>query len=147
MAVGGTPEELARYAPQTSDRVSSWGTRPQRTLKDCWYAAADLLLIPFPHARHYAYYVAAQALQIPPGGKPMIVTDLPSVREIVSSRRPSGGAGRRCIPGPRKSAGPMDDRRMRPCAPVRAAVVRTICLGRNTRRIAAPSLAADGGAL
>lgn len=147
VAVGGTPEELARYAPQASDRVRLVGHQPQRTLKD-WYAAADLLLMPFPHTEHYAYYMSPLKLfEYLRSGKPMIVTDLPSVREIVSESSAFFAA-----PGDAASLAAeirraMDDPSDAAVRAGRAAELsERYTWAERARRIAA-FLAADGGAL
>jgi len=62
------------------------GHQPQATLGK-FYAAADLLLMPFPYTEHYAYYMSPLKLfEYLMSGVPMIATDLPSVREILSEK-------------------------------------------------------------
>ncbi|OGL73260.1 hypothetical protein A3E39_01340 [Candidatus Uhrbacteria bacterium RIFCSPHIGHO2_12_FULL_60_25] len=86
IAVGGTPEEIARYRPRVQDGTELRGHVPQADLKR-FYAAADLLLMPFPHTEHYALYMSPLKLfEYLMSGVPMVVTDLPSVREIVDER-------------------------------------------------------------
>ncbi|MBU1349023.1 glycosyltransferase, partial [Patescibacteria group bacterium] len=59
------------------------GHQPQKDLKR-FYAAADLLLMPFPYTKHYAYFMSPLKLfEYLMSGVPMVVTDLQSVREIV----------------------------------------------------------------
>lgn len=84
LAVGGTPQELERYSGKTGKHVRLLGHQPQATLGK-FYAAADLLLMPFPYTEHYAYYMSPLKLfEYLVSGVPMVATDLPSVREIVS---------------------------------------------------------------
>lgn len=83
MAVGGTPEELAAYVELEHKGVGLVGHQPQKELKR-FYAAADLLLMPHPWNEHYAYYVSPLKLfEYLRAGVPMVVSDLPSLREIV----------------------------------------------------------------
>jgi glycosyltransferase involved in cell wall biosynthesis len=84
LAVGGTPEELYKMQTKREEGIEFVGHQPQSDLKN-YYAAADLLLMPFPFTEHYAYYMSPLKLfEYLASGVPMIVTDLPSVREIVS---------------------------------------------------------------
>ncbi|QQR60712.1 glycosyltransferase family 4 protein [Candidatus Uhrbacteria bacterium] len=84
LAVGGTPQELERYSVKADTSVRLLGHQPQATLGK-FYAAADLLLMPFPYTEHYAYYMSPLKLfEYLMSGVPMVATDLPSVREIVS---------------------------------------------------------------
>lgn len=84
LAVGGTPQELERYASKVGPNVRLLGHQPQATLGK-FYTVADLLLMPFPYTEHYAYYMSPLKLfEYLMSGVPMVVTDLPSVREIVS---------------------------------------------------------------
>ncbi|MBD3251379.1 glycosyltransferase [Candidatus Uhrbacteria bacterium] len=87
IAVGGTQEDLARYASmQDLDGIRLLPHVPQGELKR-FYAAADVLLMPFPYREHYAYYMSPLKLFEYLRTKiPMIVTDLPSVREIVDEQ-------------------------------------------------------------
>ncbi len=86
LAVGGTKEELERYRKDAEDGIELMGHQPQREL-GAFYAAADVLLMPFPWTEHYAYYMSPLKLfEYLWSGIPMIVTDLPSVRDIVDER-------------------------------------------------------------
>ncbi len=86
LAVGGTPDEILKYKPWATDRVRFRGHQPQSMLGK-FYAAADLLLMPFPYTEHYAYYMSPLKLfEYLMSGVPMVATDLPSVREIVSEK-------------------------------------------------------------
>jgi len=87
LAVGGTSEELERYKDKKCDGIELLGHQPQDELKN-YYAAADLLLMPFPWTEHYAYYMSPLKLfEYLMSGVPMVVTDLPSVREIVNEKQ------------------------------------------------------------
>lgn len=84
IAAGGTKEELTRYRSEPG--ISFLPHRPQAELKN-FYAAADVLLMPFPFNEHYAYFMSPLKLfEYLISGIPMIVSDLPSVREIVSEK-------------------------------------------------------------
>jgi len=86
LAVGGTRQELERYSSKLGANVRLMGHQPQATLGK-FYAAADLLLMPFPYTEHYAYYMSPLKLfEYLMSGVPMIATDLPSVREILSEK-------------------------------------------------------------
>ncbi len=85
-AVGGTVEDLAAAAALREEGITFEGHRPQRELKN-EYAAADLLLMPFPYTEHYAFYMSPLKLfEYLMSGVPMVVTDLPSVREVVDEQ-------------------------------------------------------------
>lgn len=84
LAVGGTPEEIERYSDRAGAHVRLLGHQPQAMLGR-FYAMADLLLMPFPYHEHYAFYMSPLKLfEYLMSDVPMVVTDLPSVREIVS---------------------------------------------------------------
>jgi glycosyltransferase involved in cell wall biosynthesis len=84
LAVGGTVQELERYSTMANSNIRFLGHQTQSTLGK-FYAAADLLLMPFPYTEHYAYYMSPLKLfEYLMSGVPMVATDLPSVREIVS---------------------------------------------------------------
>lgn len=85
-AVGATPEDLAATAHLQADGITLEGHRPQHELKN-EYAAADLLLMPFPYTEHYAFFMSPLKLfEYLLSGVPMVVTDLPAVREVVSEQ-------------------------------------------------------------
>ncbi|MCR4278496.1 MAG: glycosyltransferase [bacterium] len=85
IAVGGTKQDMEHYEKYMSnDGVTLLSHVAQSELK-IFYAASDILLMPFPYTEHYAFFMSPlklfEYLRI---GKPIVVTDLPSVREIVS---------------------------------------------------------------
>lgn len=86
LAVGGTPEELQKYAPFAGDGVTFLGHQPQTELKR-FYAAGDIALMPFPYTRHYAFFMSPLKLfEYLMSGLPIVASDLPSVREILSEK-------------------------------------------------------------
>jgi len=49
-----------------------------------YYRAADVLAMPFPNTRHYAYEMSPLKLfEYMASGTPIVTSDLPSVREIL----------------------------------------------------------------
>jgi glycosyltransferase involved in cell wall biosynthesis len=87
VAVGGSEHDMKRYRnDQNRQGVTLLPHVPQQELKR-YYAAADALLMPFPYTEHYAYYMSPLKLfEYLRVKLPIIVTDLPSVREIVDER-------------------------------------------------------------
>jgi glycosyltransferase involved in cell wall biosynthesis len=74
------------YAGKKEEGIEFLGHQPQRELKR-FYAAADVLLMPFPHTEHYAFFMSPlKMFEYMMSGIPMIVTELPSVRDILSER-------------------------------------------------------------
>lgn len=83
IGVGATKEELMVYAKQATAHVRLIGHTPQRDLKHI-YAAADVVLMPFPWTEHYAFFMSPLKLfEYLMSGVPIIASDLPSVREII----------------------------------------------------------------
>jgi glycosyltransferase involved in cell wall biosynthesis len=83
IGVGATREELAIYSKQATSHVTFIGHTQQRALKNI-YAAADVVLMPFPWTEHYAYFMSPLKLfEYLMSGVPIITSDLPSVREII----------------------------------------------------------------
>lgn len=83
MGVGATQDELKQYAKRESPTVILMGHRPQQELKQ-FYAAADVVLMPFPWTEHYAFFMSLLKLfEYLMSGVPIIASDLPSVREII----------------------------------------------------------------
>jgi glycosyltransferase involved in cell wall biosynthesis len=84
LAVGGTADEVERYVKSSHGHAYFLQHVPQSRLKE-YYAAADILIMPFPWRDHYAYAMSPLKLfEYLQTGKPIIASDLPSVREIVS---------------------------------------------------------------
>lgn len=83
LAVGGTPEELRTYASSRSSDIRLLGHVPQNDLKR-FYAAADAVIMPFPYTEHFAKYMSPLKLfEYLLCKRPIITTDLPSVRDIL----------------------------------------------------------------
>lgn len=86
LAVGATPDELVRYTEKKNEGIEFVGHQPQAGLNR-FYAAADILLMPFPYTEHYAFFMSPlKMFEYMMSGVPMVVTDLPSVRDILSER-------------------------------------------------------------
>ncbi len=86
LAVGGTEEERVRYAQYADEGVGFLGHQPQTDLQN-FYAAADVLLMPFPHTEHFAYFMSPlKMFEYMMSGVPILATDLPSVREILDEK-------------------------------------------------------------
>ncbi len=84
LAVGATESEQKKYSAFNSEGIELRGHQAQNTLKDV-YAAADILLMPFPNTPHYAYFMSPLKLfEYLISGVPIIASDLPSIREIVT---------------------------------------------------------------
>jgi glycosyltransferase involved in cell wall biosynthesis len=91
LAVGATPlekNEYERLAQELSiesfacvvTRVP-WQKLPQ------YQQACDILAMPFPHTRHFDLYMSPMKLfEYMASGKPIIASDLPSVRDILNSQ-------------------------------------------------------------
>lgn len=86
--VGGTRQEIEAHAILAEkagirDRVLFAGTVAHSRVP-LWLRACDVLVIPYPRTRHYALYMSPLKLfEYMASGKPIVTTDLPSVREIV----------------------------------------------------------------
>ncbi len=84
LAVGATVEECRRYTSCEVDGMRTVGHVSQTELA-LYYAAADVLLMPFPWTEHYAFFMSPLKLfEYLMSGCPIIASDLPSVREVVS---------------------------------------------------------------
>lgn len=86
LAVGGTTQELSKYAPLQEEGIQLLGHQPQASLKR-FYAAGDAVLMPFPYTSHYAFFMSPLKLfEYLMSGLPIVTSDLPSVREIVTEK-------------------------------------------------------------
>lgn len=104
VAIGGSDDEIKYYERlaeelSISDRVKLIGLSPQSDLA-LYQKAADVLLMPFPKTKHYMYYMSPlKMFEYMAGKRPIIATDLPSVKEVLNDSSagstPEGGqAGR-----------------------------------------------------
>ena len=88
-AVGGSDQEIDYYKKKAKefgviDQVVFKGLSPQSDLAVC-QKAADILMMPFPYNRHYAYYMSPlKMFEYMAAKRPIIVTDLPSIREVLN---------------------------------------------------------------
>lgn len=88
LIVGGSRADIALYQ-QIADRlgihesVQFAGFQPHNTIP-LYLRASDVLVMPFPWTEHYAHFMSPLKLfEYMAAGKPIVTTDLPSVREIV----------------------------------------------------------------
>lgn len=91
LAVGGANEDRAEYQEAANVRHLKEKTLfikrvPQQTLA-LYQKACDILLMPFPNLEHYAYYMSPlKMFEYMASGRPIIASDLPSIREILNER-------------------------------------------------------------
>jgi len=91
LAVGGSQEDIAYYQKEAEElkvdgRVKFIGHVSQGELA-IYQKAADILLMPFPFNQHYAYYMSPlKMFEYMAGKRPIIASDLPSIREILNSQ-------------------------------------------------------------
>lgn len=89
LAVGGASEDREEYQEAASARHLNGKTLfiervPQEKLA-LYQKACDVLLMPFPNLEHYAYYMSPlKMFEYMASGRPIIASDLPSVREILN---------------------------------------------------------------
>lgn len=89
VAAGGSEEDMDYYKKITAelniaDRAYFVGHVPQSELA-VYQKAADALLMPFPRNEHYAYYMSPlKMFEYMVGKRPIITTDLPSIREVLN---------------------------------------------------------------
>lgn len=88
MAVGGSNDEIQEYKAKALqlnilDKVKFIGHIPQKKLA-IYHKACDVLLMPFPYNKHYAYYMSPlKMFEYMASQRPIIASDLPSIREIL----------------------------------------------------------------
>lgn len=105
VAVGGYGEEVKYYDDlsrqlSVSERVRLVSLSPQADLA-IYQKAADVLLMPFPFNTHYAYYMSPLKMFEYMGGcRPIIATDLPSIREVLNNPSASSGQSNAIIVKP-----------------------------------------------
>lgn len=89
LAIGGAEKEIKHYQKKTEelglrDKVLLLGHKTQQELA-LYQKAADILLMPFPYTKHYAFYMSPlKMFEYMAAKRPIIATDLPSVREILN---------------------------------------------------------------
>jgi glycosyltransferase involved in cell wall biosynthesis len=90
VAIGGSEDEIRHYSSlaqelSVNDQVRFIGLSPQSDLAN-YQKAADVLLMPFPKTKHYAYYMSPlKMFEYMASKRPIIATDLPSVKEVLNN--------------------------------------------------------------
>ncbi len=89
LAVGGRPEEIENFRRLAETRGLAGQTfflgRVSREELAIYQRAADILVMPFPDFPHYAYYMSPlKMFEYLAAGRPIIASNLPAVREILS---------------------------------------------------------------
>lgn len=88
LIVGGSQSDLKPYQRLATEldlgeSVIFTGHQPHAKVP-LYLRAADVLVMPYPNTEHYAHYMSPLKLfEYMAAGKPIITTDLPSVREVV----------------------------------------------------------------
>lgn len=91
IAVGGSDKDVLYYKEMArefkiEDRVMLLGSHTQAELA-LYQQACDILLMPFPFTEHYAYYMSPlKMFEYMAGGRPIIATDLPTIREVLNEK-------------------------------------------------------------
>ena len=89
VAVGGSGRDIEFYKKETKGsgidkQVLFLGHTFQKELA-VYQKAADILLMPFPYTEHYAFYMSPlKMFEYMASKRPIIATDLPSVKEILN---------------------------------------------------------------
>lgn len=89
VAVGGDTMDISTYeakyrALKLDTRVKLFG-RTTKNILALWQKAADALLMPFPRKAHYEFFMSPlKTFEYMASGRPIIASDLPSIREILS---------------------------------------------------------------
>lgn len=89
VAMGGKPKHVEYYREQAkllgvSGKTKIVGNYTQDIVA-LYQKAADILLMPFPNIHHYRYYMSPMKMfEYMASKRPIIATDLPSVREILN---------------------------------------------------------------
>lgn len=90
VAVGGSAVDIEFYSKLAQENnvdqnVIFLGPVDQGTLA-IYQKAADVLLMPFPYNKHYAFYMSPlKMFEYMASGRPIIASDLPSVRDVLNS--------------------------------------------------------------
>ena len=91
IAVGGKSTDIKEYEIRARElgverKVRFFGNVEQGVLAT-YQKACDLLLMPFPHNQHYAYYMSPlKMFEYMASKRPIIATNLPSIREILNRK-------------------------------------------------------------
>lgn len=91
VAMGGKPRDVDYYVERArvlgvSDSAIFRGHFTQETVA-LYQKAADILVMPFPWTEHYAYEMSPMKMfEYMASKRPIITTDLPSVREVLNER-------------------------------------------------------------
>lgn len=91
VAVGGSGKDISYYTKKAKelnvmDRTFFIKHVSQADLA-VYQKACDILLMPFPYNQHYAYYMSPlKMFEYMASKRPIIATDLPSAREILSEK-------------------------------------------------------------
>lgn len=89
VAMGGKPKHVEYYAEQAEllgvgGKAKFVGNYTQDIVA-LYQKAFDILLMPFPDSRHYRYYMSPMKMfEYMASKRPIIATDLPSIREILN---------------------------------------------------------------
>ncbi len=89
VAIGGNEKDIESYNKiatdnNLSDRVILLEKVDQKKLA-IYQKAFDVLLMPFPNKKHYAYYMSAlKMFEYMAAKRPIVSSDLPSIREVLN---------------------------------------------------------------
>lgn len=88
LAVGGLDKEVSEYTEKSEKIIKKdkfiFKKPVSRSEIVLYQKACDVLLIPFPWNKHFAYYASAlKMFEYMASKQPIIATDLPSIREIL----------------------------------------------------------------
>jgi glycosyltransferase involved in cell wall biosynthesis len=91
LAVGGNEEAIDYYKKIAKDfgvdNQSMFFGRQSQSRLSLFQKAADVLLMPFPKIAHYEYFmVPLKMFEYMAAKRPIIASDLPSIREILNNR-------------------------------------------------------------
>lgn len=89
LAIGGTREDIDLYKNaakdlKVEDRILML-EKVERPMVAIYQKACDMLLMPFPYTKHFAYYMSPlKMFEYMASKRPIIASDLPSVREVLN---------------------------------------------------------------
>lgn len=91
VAVGGSPEEINYYQQIAADNGVTEYTlflaKVSQIQLAVYQKAFDVLLMPFPYTKHYAYYMSPlKMFEYLASQRPIIATDLPSVLDVLDDQ-------------------------------------------------------------